>query len=285
MEKRMNEIMQKLAEPLTKEDIDLRVGNISEKGFTLLLYKTARTDVKRLNSVCGIYWKNRHFYDTKGLIVCEISIYDAETGQWISREDVGTESNTEKEKGSYSDSFKRAGFKWGIGIELYNPPFIFIKWKTEEYTIEVKDYKNQIVKKKKYKLDNFYDDNLEITNYEIKEGKMFLTISYNGAIVFTNIKGRKATQPQAQAQEEPKKEPVSYASLYDEKLAKLKNIRNIGELSKARPKIEDYITNLKRESIELGLAFQKEFDKVKLDINGATDEELEDDIINLTNGE
>jgi len=84
---------------------------------------------------------------------------------------------------------------------------------------------------------------------------------------------------------EPKKPLISYASLYDEKLAKLKNIRNIGELSKARPKIEDYITNLKKESIELGLAFQKEFDKVKLDINGATDEELEDDIINLTNGE
>ena len=31
-----------------------------------------------------------------------------------------------KEKGEASDSFKRAGFKWGIGRELYTSPFIYI---------------------------------------------------------------------------------------------------------------------------------------------------------------
>ena len=36
------------------------------------------------------------------------------------------ESNTEAEKGRASDAFKRAGFKWGIGRELYTAPFIWV---------------------------------------------------------------------------------------------------------------------------------------------------------------
>lgn len=45
---------------------------------------------------------------------------------WVDKQDVGTESNTEKEKGQASDSFKRACFNWGIGRELYTAPFIWI---------------------------------------------------------------------------------------------------------------------------------------------------------------
>ena len=32
----------------------------------------------------------------------------------------------EAEKGEASDAFKRSCFKWGIGIELYTAPFIWI---------------------------------------------------------------------------------------------------------------------------------------------------------------
>jgi hypothetical protein len=56
-----------------------------------------------------------------------VSIWDDAKKQWISKEDTGTESNTEKEKGLASDSFKRACFNWGIGRELYSAPFIWIK--------------------------------------------------------------------------------------------------------------------------------------------------------------
>lgn len=51
---------------------------------------------------------------------------------WVRKQDVGTESNTEKEKGQASDSFKRAGFNIGIGRELYTAPFIYIKLNPEE---------------------------------------------------------------------------------------------------------------------------------------------------------
>ena len=57
---------------------------------------------------------------------CTVSIYNDEIGQWVSKEDTGKESFTEKEKGLASDSFKRACFNWGIGRELYTAPFIWI---------------------------------------------------------------------------------------------------------------------------------------------------------------
>lgn len=121
--------IESLSKPLDKSDIEFRIGSIKDgKGFSLLAYKTARADVKRLNSVFGLGWKNDYFYDNKGILCCEISIFDEKLKEWVSRRDVGTESNTEKEKGSYSDAFKRAGFKWGIGIELYDFPFIWINW-------------------------------------------------------------------------------------------------------------------------------------------------------------
>lgn len=174
MEKETKTIMGQLSEPLTKGDVEFRVGSCFAGGFTLLLYKTARTDVIRLNKVCGTKWRNKHFYDAQHLLCCELEIYDSELKEWVGRSDVGTESFTEKEKGSYSDSFKRAGFRWGIGIELYNSPFIFLKWTME------KDGN-------KYKPVKFYPSNIEITEYKVINETPYLTIAYEGKKVFSNI--------------------------------------------------------------------------------------------------
>ncbi len=165
-------IIDKLSEPLTKHDVELRVGMNTVKGFSLLLYKTARTDVKRLNAVCGLNWSNKHFYDANGLLCCTISLHDKESNIWVDRTDVGTESQTEKEKGSYSDSFKRAGFRWGIGLELYQSPFIFIRWEMEN--------------KKPVK---FFAGNLKIEDYRVADGIPQVSISYSGRSIFNNIKG------------------------------------------------------------------------------------------------
>lgn len=186
----MENIMGRLSAPLTKADIELRVGSVSKKGVTLLLYKTARTDVKRLNEVCGLNWSNKHFYDNEGLLCCEISVFDGK--QWVSRVDVGTESFTEKEKGSYSDSFKRAGFRWGIGIELYNTGFVFINWETEE-----SDYNG----KKQYKLKDFFSSNLDISEYFVVEGVPYFIITYKGDVVFNNTKGVKKPVSDAEQNE------------------------------------------------------------------------------------
>ena len=69
-----------------------------------------------------------------------IGIYNKELNQWLWRWDCGTESKTEAQKGEASDCFKRAGFKWGIGIELYSAPFIWVSGdgstlKNEKYSV------------------------------------------------------------------------------------------------------------------------------------------------------
>lgn len=110
---------------LRADEIDVRVAQFKEGSFVqLLLYKNARTDMDILDESVGcMNWKREHARDNAN---CVVSIWDNDKGQWINKEDTGTESNTEKEKGLASDSFKRACFNWGIGRELYTSPEIKI---------------------------------------------------------------------------------------------------------------------------------------------------------------
>ena len=109
---------------LKADEIECRVSQISEKGLFLLLYKDARCDMNILDETVGeLNWKREHTRDNKN---CIVSIWDKEKQQWVSKEDTGTESNTEAEKGLASDSFKRACVNWGIGRELYSAPKIWI---------------------------------------------------------------------------------------------------------------------------------------------------------------
>lgn len=115
-----------LRKPLPIKSIDFRVQSINKGGYAIILaYKDARVDQQRLDEVVGpLNWKREH---TQGNHNCIVSIWDDGKSQWVSKEDTGTESNTEKEKGLASDSFKRACFNWGIGRELYDYPIIQVK--------------------------------------------------------------------------------------------------------------------------------------------------------------
>lgn len=109
---------------LNENEIECRVSTCSEKGVSLLLYKDARADMNILDETVGPFnWKREHARDNAN---CIVSIWDEKKQQWVSKEDTGTESFTEKEKGLASDSFKRACFNWGIGRELYTAPFIWV---------------------------------------------------------------------------------------------------------------------------------------------------------------
>lgn len=109
---------------LTADEIECRVATVSEKGCSLLLYKDARCDMNILDETFGpMNWRRSHTRDNAN---CIVSIWDDEKQQWIDKEDTGTESFTEKEKGLASDSFKRACTNWGLGRELYTAPFIWI---------------------------------------------------------------------------------------------------------------------------------------------------------------
>lgn len=153
--------------PLRADEIDVRIGTINEKGATLLLFKDARVDMNLLDE-SGKKWKRSHEL-INGNLFCTISVWDEEIKEWISRQDVGVESNTEKEKGQASDAFKRAGFNFGIGRELYTAPFTWIS--ADNYT----GYINKQGKHATY--DKFsvtkieYDDGRQISSLVIKNNK------------------------------------------------------------------------------------------------------------------
>lgn len=129
---------------LRADEIEVRVAQAKQSGVSLLLYKDARVDMNVLDETFGpLGWQRRHTRDNQN---CIVSVWDEEKRQWIEKEDTGTESNAEKEKGLASDSFKRACVNVGIGRELYTAPFIWIeaqncasliqsgdKWKCYDY--------------------------------------------------------------------------------------------------------------------------------------------------------
>ena len=152
---------------LKESEIDVRIQSCTAKGCILLLYKDARCDMNILDETVGpMGWKREHTRDNAN---CIVSLWDEDKKQWVSKEDTGTESNTEKEKGQASDSFKRACFNWGIGRELYTSPFIWIK--AEDVTkITEKSVGNKKIYgcTDKFKVEKIaFDENKNITGLSI----------------------------------------------------------------------------------------------------------------------
>lgn len=165
---------------LKAEEIECRVSTVKENGVSLLLYKDARVDQRILDETFGIFgWERKH-ESINGNLYCTVSIRDKETGEWISKQDVGTSGMAEQEKSQASDSFKRACFNVGIGRELYSAPFIWI-------TIE-----NADIRKRGDKF--FCNDRFAVSE-----------IDYNGNreiahLVITNAKGKVVYQWDAKVQ-------------------------------------------------------------------------------------
>ena len=172
---------------LRADEIDCRIAMVKQSGLSLLLYKDARCDMNILDETVGAFnWQRSHTRDNAN---CIVSIYDEDKKQWVSKEDTGTESNTEKEKGLASDSFKRACFNWGIGRELYTAPFIWV----DASMCGLKDGKCY---------DKFAVADIKIEDKKIVYLKI-VNISKKGAVVFETGKSVKATAtPKAQPKQE-----------------------------------------------------------------------------------
>lgn len=161
---------------LHADEIECRVGTITARGCSLLLYKDARVDMKILDETYGPgNWQRTHEVVNDNLF-CTIEIWNDKIGQWVKKQDVGTESYSEKEKGEASDSFKRAGFNVGIGRELYTSPFIWILPKNKEMgtRIKITDEKTGEVKEE---LKEFYVNSKG--KYETKTKFHVHEIGYN----------------------------------------------------------------------------------------------------------
>lgn len=154
---------------LKPNEIECRTATINTKGLSLLLYKDARVDQRILDETFGAFgWKRSH-QCIDGNLYCTVEIYNRESGEWVSKQDVGTTGYTEKEKSQASDSFKRACFNWEIGRELYSAPFIWIP--ADKTSIQMKEGQNR--EKRYYCNDHFsvysiqYNDEKEIQSLVI----------------------------------------------------------------------------------------------------------------------
>lgn len=131
------------------EEIDFRVGMVKKgaKGVfaTLLAYKDARVDMNVLDETFGCErWQNEYKRDSNGVLQCGIGVLftvgtqlkdlaHLPNNEWVWKWSNGVPSEHESDKGEYSDAFKRAGFMWGIGRELYDMPTLFVELKEGEY--------------------------------------------------------------------------------------------------------------------------------------------------------
>ncbi|MCI8272875.1 MAG: hypothetical protein HFJ55_02190 [Clostridia bacterium] len=163
--------MESMFRDLKANEIDCRVSQIDNKSLTLLLYKDARVDMDILDETIGPKnWQRIHLRDNAN---CIIQIWDESKKQWVCKEDTGTESFTEKAKGLASDSFKRAGFNWGIGRELYTAPFIYIPLKDKEGqdNFELKEKNGKYTTYTKFEVEKIQITDKEITALAIKNNK------------------------------------------------------------------------------------------------------------------
>ena len=187
---------------LRADEIDVRVQSLQEDskkevtGAILLLYKNARVDMDILDEEYGkLGWQRTHEFKD-GKLYCTVSVWDKEKQMWICREDVGTESNQDAEKGQASDSFKRANVNFGIGRELYTAPSIWIN------ASGIKTYKdNKGFNKSR---DKFSVVEIDIQDKQIKG--LVIKNDSKGEIVFTygTLKGKYQVNKQPPKQDTPK---------------------------------------------------------------------------------
>lgn len=165
---------------LKAEEIDVRVASAKQNGVSLLLYKDARVDQNILDETVGPFNWQRDHKELKGVIYCGIGIRNQETQEWIWKWDAGSESFSDKEKGEASDSFKRAGFNWGIGRELYTSPFIWVN--SENATITPKG--NGFACYDNFKVKEIgYDENGNINHLTITNSKTRKVVFALGKII------------------------------------------------------------------------------------------------------
>lgn len=186
---------------LRADEIECRVATVNEKGLSLLLYKDARVDQKILDETfTPLGWKRTH-QSIDGNLYCTVEIYDFEKKEWVAKQDVGTISYSEKEKGQASDSFKRACFNWGIGRELYTAPFIWIPGSK----VNIQKKGEKYVTYDRFRVQYIsYGDKREITSLAIvnSEGQMVYELKEKASSAQTDVTSGKISELQRKHLEE-----------------------------------------------------------------------------------
>ncbi len=185
---------------LHADEIECRVNQCNAKGYSLLLYKDARCDMNILDETVGEMNWQRHHELINGKEFCTVSIY-CDNGLWVAKQDCGTKSYTEAEKGESSDAFKRACVNWGIGRELYTAPFIWIQGGVKAHATKANTYipTDKVQNFRVAQID--CDDKRRITGLTIVNGNGEPIFSY-GSKMSSKSKGKESTSFNAGGQTE-----------------------------------------------------------------------------------
>lgn len=159
---------------LKAEEITLKAYPTNDGTVSVILYKDARVDINILNETFGLYgWKRLY---PNGASYCEVSIWDDNKKDWVTKGDYGQcDFGSNSEKGTASDSFKRACFNWGIGIELYTSPVISIP------TYYVTIANNKVV-------DELYVSDFKVKDHIITDITIMSRLS--GQVVYSYVDGK-----------------------------------------------------------------------------------------------
>ena len=160
-------------------------------------------------------WQREHTFKNNRNY-CKVSVYDKDHDRWVSKEDVGVESNTEEVKGEASDSFKRACVNLGIGRELYTAPSIFVELTDSEVSDNGVDKNGN----KKYKCKSWVTFRVSHIEYDEKRSiKDIVIVDRYGNTRYTT---KPTSQPQPKPQQTINRKPLTMDDLMDEdKLNKL----------------------------------------------------------------
>lgn len=219
---------------LNADEIEVRVKQVSEKGAVALLYKTARTDMQILDETVGAENWSCDYKEIKGNLFCGITV------NGVTKWDCGIESREDDEgnekKGEASDAFKRAGFRWGIGRELYTAPFIFLNVPTE------KDRNG------KWIVSNYAKFSVSLIEYEKNRiSKLVIVDDKSGRTVYSFPRNGKPDHD-----EEPREETPASVAVETEKMRKiiLDLAKSAGrDEQKTRMFAEEYIERVAKEFI------------------------------------
>lgn len=110
---------------LKAEEIEVRVQSVKNGKANMLLYINSRAATDLLDETYGMENWTIEYKEVAGQIYGKLSIWDNDNSRWIFREDTGSESNVEANKGLASDIVKRCIVRFGV-TELYSSPKIQI---------------------------------------------------------------------------------------------------------------------------------------------------------------
>jgi len=128
----------RLKAPFPAEDVQWRAGATNREGAKALAmaYIDARAVMDRLDEVVGpMNWADTYNEWKGNAVKAGIGIRNEEG--WVWKFDGADDTNFEATKGGFSDAFKRAAVKWGIGRYLYQLPTVWVACQKSGNTVRL----------------------------------------------------------------------------------------------------------------------------------------------------